>query len=804
MGLWYPKDITMELTAYVDGCQDTQRSTSRSAQFLSDKLVSWLSKKQTSTSISSTEAEYIAIEQVENGVVELYFVRTEYQLADIFTKALPRERFQFILPWLGMKCMKPETLKRLQDDRMSNGLASYILVKEESYLLDCCGLTKNTNFFRAFTASSMIPAIYIQQFWDIICFDSSTRLYSCQLDEQRFNLHKDILKDSLGKTAGYDRPRHLVLQILWGIIHRSKKDYAERIWEEFVQSIQTFITDKKNLTTASHGKKKSSHLLIPSIREIFGMPIPDALLSNTSKRAPYYSGYLEHVVEYQRYLDEEHDKEEEEEEVLVIEFVYEGVPGKEPAYDDEEANLQRDLELSLKEQEKQGPARLVRHNYMPTEPSRHAKSPSLDEEVPEINVGDQDEGQVGPNPGKPGKGQVGPNPGSAAESQPQPSHVVHVGLNLEHMDLKAHEAYENLFEALEKSLERDYSNQLLADVDEARKKKRKRRDSPRTPPGSAQQQDSRAPSSSKTAASTPYSMTWTASNTRYESINASTAQESSPTDSMINDDSIPDEQVQLSDNQDIRNDQLPKVDTRKDWWKPLPTEERPSTPEPAWTIPSSNMSDVENNWATALSSTYATPTGNSLLAKTKDITTFTNWYYCKVNKTMLTQAGDQVKIDVSRPLPLGGPLGHFTIQTQFFFNKDLEYLRYDNKGSRLALSISKMKAAFYSNFGHELQVLKQLRIDDVCAYDISAKYEVRTHRRILSVVRIKDYSRYRYDYLSEIVLRRAEFQEHTIAKKYFKNMYPSDFEDLNLLLLQGYLDHLPGFNKRMLSTAVKL
>ncbi|GKG10763.1 hypothetical protein Tco_0342163 [Tanacetum coccineum] len=56
-------------------------------------------------------------EQVEIGVVELYFVRTEYQLADIFTKALPRERgFKFILPWLGMKSMKPETLKRLQDD----------------------------------------------------------------------------------------------------------------------------------------------------------------------------------------------------------------------------------------------------------------------------------------------------------------------------------------------------------------------------------------------------------------------------------------------------------------------------------------------------------------------------------------------------------------------------------------------------------------------------------------------------------------------------------------------------------------
>ncbi|GJX08765.1 retrovirus-related pol polyprotein from transposon TNT 1-94 [Tanacetum coccineum] len=65
MGLWYPKDTSMALTAYADayhaGCQDTQRSTFGSAQFLGDKLVSWSSKKQTSTSISSTEAEYIAM-----------------------------------------------------------------------------------------------------------------------------------------------------------------------------------------------------------------------------------------------------------------------------------------------------------------------------------------------------------------------------------------------------------------------------------------------------------------------------------------------------------------------------------------------------------------------------------------------------------------------------------------------------------------------------------------------------------------------------------------------------------------------
>ncbi|GJW63142.1 retrovirus-related pol polyprotein from transposon TNT 1-94 [Tanacetum coccineum] len=164
MGLWYPKDSGFMLIAFADadyvGCQDIRRRTSGSAQFLRGRLVSWSSKKQKSTAISTTEAEYIALsrccaqilwmrsqlsdygfvfnaipmycdnqsaialccnsvqhsrskhidirhhfikEQVERRIVELYFVETKYQLADIFTKALPRERFETLLPLLGFQ-----------------------------------------------------------------------------------------------------------------------------------------------------------------------------------------------------------------------------------------------------------------------------------------------------------------------------------------------------------------------------------------------------------------------------------------------------------------------------------------------------------------------------------------------------------------------------------------------------------------------------------------------------------------------------------------------------------------------------
>ncbi|GJU82312.1 retrovirus-related pol polyprotein from transposon TNT 1-94 [Tanacetum coccineum] len=109
-------------------CQDTRRSTSGSAQFLGDKLVSWSSKKQKSTAISSTKAEYIALSGcLENGVVELYFVRTEYQLADIFTKALPRERFNFLIEKLSMRRGAVKASKRRRSmldyriQQLSNG-----------------------------------------------------------------------------------------------------------------------------------------------------------------------------------------------------------------------------------------------------------------------------------------------------------------------------------------------------------------------------------------------------------------------------------------------------------------------------------------------------------------------------------------------------------------------------------------------------------------------------------------------------------------------------------------------------------
>ncbi|GJU29988.1 retrovirus-related pol polyprotein from transposon TNT 1-94 [Tanacetum coccineum] len=161
--LWYSKDSGFDLTAYSDadhaGCHLDRKSTSGSVQFLGDKLVCWSSKKQNCVSISTAESEYVAVfgccaqvlwmrtqltdygffydkvpiycdsksaiaiscnpvqhtrtkhidvryhfikDHVEKGTIELYFVGTEYQLADLFTKSLPEARFKFLVEKLGM------------------------------------------------------------------------------------------------------------------------------------------------------------------------------------------------------------------------------------------------------------------------------------------------------------------------------------------------------------------------------------------------------------------------------------------------------------------------------------------------------------------------------------------------------------------------------------------------------------------------------------------------------------------------------------------------------------------------------
>ncbi|GJU47942.1 putative reverse transcriptase domain-containing protein [Tanacetum coccineum] len=275
-------------------------------------------------------------------------------------------------------------------------------------------ILQNTNFFRAFIASASIPAIYIQQFWNTLAYEAKTRAYSFQLDETRYVLDTNLLREALEitpidqayqfvspisddaimdfmnelgyteeihfvlrmdmnnlyqlgrailsminqcltrKTSGFDRPRYPVLQMLWDIITSTNVDYAKLMWEEFVQAMHTFLVDKANLNIAPQKGKKTKPHVIPYCRftkliichlgrthnilqrsaspfhraeedlklgnlkfipkgeddEVFRIPIPNELITNNIKNAPYYNAYLEMVASMIKKLQHKRRKEE--------------------------------------------------------------------------------------------------------------------------------------------------------------------------------------------------------------------------------------------------------------------------------------------------------------------------------------------------------------------------------------------------------------------------------------------------------------------------------------------------------------
>ncbi|GJZ90628.1 retrovirus-related pol polyprotein from transposon TNT 1-94 [Tanacetum coccineum] len=158
MGLWYPKDSGFKLTVFSDAdharCIDTRKSTSRGIQFLAEAehvalsarcaQVMWMRTQlkdyvfnynkiplycdsQSAISISCNPVQHshtkhihtryhFIKEWVERGIIELYFVKTEYQLVDMFTKALPQDRFEYLVRRIGMRYLTPTELEVLANE----------------------------------------------------------------------------------------------------------------------------------------------------------------------------------------------------------------------------------------------------------------------------------------------------------------------------------------------------------------------------------------------------------------------------------------------------------------------------------------------------------------------------------------------------------------------------------------------------------------------------------------------------------------------------------------------------------------
>ncbi|GJU13023.1 hypothetical protein Tco_1135419 [Tanacetum coccineum] len=256
-------------------------------------------------------------EQVEKGVVELYFVMTDYQLADIFTKALPRERFEFLLLHLDKMADEnvPATAPTIYDHQILP-FAAWVPIRKSNYVLDLqkkqknlilqisMDILQNTNFFRAFTASA-------------------------SLDETRFVLDANLLRDDLEITL-IDQAHQFVSPPSGDAI----KDFVnelgcpeERLLDMIGPDIQFVGCSRellqvlmltmlnlcgKNLTNNIHQRSASPfHLAEEDLRlgnlklvpkgkedEVLGMPIPNDLMSNNIRNAPYYNAYLEMVAKH--------------------------------------------------------------------------------------------------------------------------------------------------------------------------------------------------------------------------------------------------------------------------------------------------------------------------------------------------------------------------------------------------------------------------------------------------------------------------------------------------------------------------
>ncbi|GJU33767.1 hypothetical protein Tco_1182121 [Tanacetum coccineum] len=161
-------------------------------------------------------------------------------------------------------------------------------------------ILSNTNFFQAFTASANVPAIYLQQFWNTMKYNEKTGVYSCQVDEQWFDLSADLLRKALAITPvipahpfelppsgntvidfvnelGYPEPVEIVSNIRVNYVYQpwrailtlinqclTGKTSGKLIWEEFTQGIQTFFSHKaSHKASLKNPKKKVTPLLIP-------------------------------------------------------------------------------------------------------------------------------------------------------------------------------------------------------------------------------------------------------------------------------------------------------------------------------------------------------------------------------------------------------------------------------------------------------------------------------------------------------------------------------------------------------------
>ncbi|GJZ22552.1 copia protein [Tanacetum coccineum] len=340
MGLRYPKDFGFELIAYSDadhaGCKDDCKSTSGGLQFLGEKLVSWSSKKQDCTTMSTTEAEYVSLsaccaqviwmrtqlldygytynkiplhcdsksviaiscnpvhhsctkhiniryhfikEHVEKGTVELYFVGTEYQLADLFTKALPKERFEYLVHRIGFPKMDVFEINdriRVIGDTDTNTLKEDGSKYKLSFVLDRKELTMTLDDFRTIF---QLPQATNNNHERFVAAPKFLEMVPFFLNDLGFTL--ELRSQSNFKTTG------LIMQILYCFVNNVHVHYADLLWEGLHYSLEhpSTLNDEMVKSIFNFGKNKAG----------FAMNIPSWIIIDEMKLTENYRMYADEV-----------------------------------------------------------------------------------------------------------------------------------------------------------------------------------------------------------------------------------------------------------------------------------------------------------------------------------------------------------------------------------------------------------------------------------------------------------------------------------------------------------------------------
>nr|GEU71906.1 integrase, catalytic region, zinc finger, CCHC-type, peptidase aspartic, catalytic [Tanacetum cinerariifolium] len=288
-------------------------------------------------------------EQVENGLIELYFVNMEYKLADLFTKPLRRDIIEFLINKLGMRSFTSETLKQLMDEvdetmdttidqqvamdealvthaqRLRIGRSNFHLLlnikSKESTLQLVYDVLRICPFFKAFLMDNKKHIVNLESFKDMlhICPRVPGQSFAEPLFEEeilafiRFFGHSATIRNLIDvninklyqpwgsfaaiinkcltrKSSAYDSLRLSQAQILWGLYHKRNVDYAYLMWEDFVYQDEHKKSKKRN---EMDGHMFSTIKLVSRHQNMqqFGALLPIELTNEEIKNSNAYKEY---------------------------------------------------------------------------------------------------------------------------------------------------------------------------------------------------------------------------------------------------------------------------------------------------------------------------------------------------------------------------------------------------------------------------------------------------------------------------------------------------------------------------------